>query len=333
MLRQTLTPERFIEKLTRESSSEDCLRCNGQPFCSLFLGVAYLELDVLTKARLQVEEALLGFGLRGMRWNQAMGHWLLGLILLQEGAVDPSLRSLQKALILLRELLEELRSESNYRQAGQCQEFIDAIGQTLAKISSLSSKEATPSDDFLPKTEAASVTPPEPLSEEAGYVAIPWVPIYRGVRVAAGSGEWRWVEEDIKQKGELSEVFIGNTRYTIHPVQSSGKRVTLTTRKQYGWVKVQGHSMNAASPTPIQENDYVLFYQSGWPEQDEIVIVSQSDSTGAPASLSYRVKQYSRSERLLQSRTTLHGAEYEPVDIMDDHRCLGVVIAVAKPQI
>jgi hypothetical protein len=88
--------------------------------------------------------------------------------------------------------------------------------------------------------------------------------------------------------------------------------------------------MNAAGPTPIQENDYVLFYRSGWPEQDEIVIVSQSDSEGAPASLSYRVKQYSRAERQLESRTTLHGAEYEPVDITENHRCLGVVIAVAK---
>ncbi|HSL46701.1 MAG TPA: hypothetical protein VK897_24915 [Anaerolineales bacterium] len=135
-----LAPIPFIEKVTRESTNEDCLHCGGQPFCRLFLAVAYLELDALSMAKLLAGEAIEGFRIRGMNWNQALSHWLLGVILLQEGNTESAQRALKKALEMLERLLRESRLESKNKQARECKEYINLIEKSLSKISRLARK-------------------------------------------------------------------------------------------------------------------------------------------------------------------------------------------------
>lgn len=42
----------------------------------------------------------------------------------------------------------------------------------------------------------------------------------------------------------------------------------------YGWAKVEGQSMNAELPVPIEENDYVLFTTQWHVDVNNIVIAS-----------------------------------------------------------
>lgn len=134
MLKKTLSPAQLIEKVTREENAEDCLVCNGQPLCRLFLALAYLELGTPSKAKKLVEEAIAGFRIRDSHWNEAMCHWLFGRIFLQEGDRDSAARSLHKAFELLCQLVNELRVRGNYKQIKAHEGPMRQILRTLKSI-------------------------------------------------------------------------------------------------------------------------------------------------------------------------------------------------------
>lgn len=134
MLKKILSPAQLIEKVTREENAEDCLSCNGQPLCRMFLAFAYLELGTPSKAKNLVEEAIAGFRVRDSHWNEAMGHWLFGRILLREGDRDSAARSLHKAFELLCQLVNELRVGGNYKRIKDCEGPMQQILRTLESI-------------------------------------------------------------------------------------------------------------------------------------------------------------------------------------------------------
>jgi hypothetical protein len=134
MLKKTISPAQLIEKVTREEKAEDCLTCNGQPLCRLFLAFAYLELGTPSKAKNLVEEAIAGFRIRDSHWNEAMSHWLFGRILLQEGDRDSAARSLRKAFELLCQLVNELRVSGNYQRIKVYEGPMQQILGTLKSI-------------------------------------------------------------------------------------------------------------------------------------------------------------------------------------------------------
>ena len=134
MLKKTLSPVQLIEKVTREENAEDCLSCNGQPFCRLFLAFAYLELGAPSKAKILVEEATAGFRIRASQRNEAMCHWLFGRILLQDGDRDSAARSLHKAFELLCQLVTELRVRGNSKQIKAHEGPMRQILRTLKSI-------------------------------------------------------------------------------------------------------------------------------------------------------------------------------------------------------
>ena len=127
MLRKKLSPVQLIEKVTREENEEDCLSCNGQPFCRMFLAFAYLELGTPSKAKKLVEEATAGFRIRASQRNEAMCHWLFGKILLQEWDRASAARSLHKAFELLCQLVNELRVRGNYEGIKEYQGYMKQI--------------------------------------------------------------------------------------------------------------------------------------------------------------------------------------------------------------
>ncbi|HLO30995.1 MAG TPA: S24 family peptidase [Anaerolineales bacterium] len=325
VLKKTLSPVQFIEKVTREKETEDCLHCGGQPFCAFLLALAYLELEASETARLLVDEAVKGFDLRGMNWNKAIAYWLQGIILLQEVDKDPAKRSLNKALEILFSLRAEFQTEGKYKGAEGCQKHIKEIQKTLKNIDRSDKPEKKTTPSRKPASSPVPVITEEPVAENEFYIAIPWIPVYKQIEVEAGLNGPVRTGQEIKQQSDLSIIYIEDKAYNIHPVRLGDKRITLSRDKQYGWVKVHGHSMKDAKPTSIQEGDYVLFYESGWPDQNEIVIVSKADAS--------MVKRYLKEEQQLRSETSLKGADYDPVNITPEYLCLGVVIAVAKAKI
>jgi hypothetical protein len=134
MLKKLLSPVQLIEKVTREENVEDCLSCNGQSLCRLFLAFAYLELGIPSKSKNLVEEALAGFRTRDSHWNEAMSLWLFGTILLQEGDRDSAVRTLHKAFELLCQLVNELRVSGNYNRIKVYEGPMQQILRTLKSI-------------------------------------------------------------------------------------------------------------------------------------------------------------------------------------------------------
>lgn len=134
MLKKMLSPVQLIEKVTREENEEDCLSCNGQPLCRLFLAFAYLELGTPSKAKNLVEEAIAGFRRQASQTNEAMCHWLFGGILLQEGDRASAARSLHKAFELLCQLVNELRVRGSYERIKEYEGYMQQILRTLKSI-------------------------------------------------------------------------------------------------------------------------------------------------------------------------------------------------------
>jgi len=188
----------------------------------------------------------------------------------------------------------------------------------------------------------------EEVVDTEGYLVLPWLPIYPGVE----AGKNGPVLVPPPQKGDcaaITQVILDDEPYTVYSMKMDDRQVTFTSGKRYGWAKVSGHSMNIATPVPICEGDYVLFYatishadegsgagengtvieQKDIEQKDPIVIVSWPEENKA----GYRciVKRYENSDKRLYSETDRKGKSFDPIRLSPDIRILGVVIAVAKP--
>lgn len=111
--------------------------------------------------------------------------------------------------------------------------------------------------------------------------------------------------------------------YSLAESRFGNKVISINNMKSYGWVKVQGNSMNKAFPVPICDGDYILFYQSSHPDNRDIVIASLLDE--ADAGNKFVVKRFYRDE--LRSEST---HSYPPIILTSNTRILGIVVAIAK---
>lgn len=333
MIDDALKAEGFIQDLSDEIDKADCLHCNAQPFCRFYLAFAYLNIKKVSNAMQMVSEAIEGFHIRGLDWNQAMSRWLLGLIHLQEGNCYLAQRSLEHALSILTPMVKDLKTESNYNKASECELYIEQIREDLNEAFHVPINHRgqilAPASAEKPVTAQSVPTISENItSAPEGYILIPWIPIYEDVQ--AGANGIIWVDHPTREKTELHQVILQGKQCAIYPTHMGSRRIVINSERQYAWAKVRGRSMEQATPTPIQEGDYVLFYKTDTVVIDSIVVVAQFVS--GPNDDSYMVKRFDLEDHMLLSQTRLTGKEYEPIPFKPNrHRVVGIVVAVAKP--
>jgi tetratricopeptide (TPR) repeat protein len=333
MIDDTLKAEEFIKNLHEEIEKADCLHCNAQPFCRYYLAFAYLNIEKVDDATRMAMEAIEGFHMRGLDWNQAMAYWLLGLIHLQKGSSNLAQRSLERALSILNPMVRDLKTESDYKKASECEKYIGQIHEELneARLAPIHHIDQPPASDSTTNTVTPSsvyAASDDIFHAPKGYILIPWIPIYEDVQ--AGANGLIWVDPPNREKTELHQVFLQGKQCNIYPNHMGSCRITINSERHYAWAKVRGHSMEQATPTSIQEDDYVLFYKTNSSDIDNIVIVAQFIPD--PNADSYMVKQFDRKDNMLLSQTSLTGKEYEPITFNPNrHRIIGIVVAVAKP--
>jgi len=88
-----------------------------------------------------------------------------------------------------------------------------------------------------------------------------WFPIY-GKATAGPKGEVTFeVPEVTNGVTEDNEVEFFGIKHNIYSSKEKDSQIKISNTKTYGWLMIVGESMNIASPIPIDNQDYVLFYK------------------------------------------------------------------------
>ena len=170
----------------------------------------------------------------------------------------------------------------------------------------------------------------ESRTDQVGYMVLQSLPIYRQKARAGKSGEPE-MAVDSNHFPEITQIFFESKPHTIHSLRSKTKRVNVTQKSDWGWIKVKGKSMNKIKGNvSIDDGDYVLFQSNPNADDNDIVIAVHEDHNSSD--FSTLVKRLRKSEKMLYSETSETGLEYGPIDIENNNmQIIGIVYAVAKP--
>ncbi len=126
----TQDAQAFILELEEERKIANCSRCEGEPFCPLFVACAYNALGRINLVKSQIEEAIDCFQKHGMHWNEALATWLLGVF---DKTNYPILANheLERAIGLFERISIELESKGEYNKLYACRQLIDAIKKDI----------------------------------------------------------------------------------------------------------------------------------------------------------------------------------------------------------
>jgi SOS-response transcriptional repressor LexA len=300
-----------------EISSKTHLK-NELPFYYLLTAYCCTFTDEFKEAKKISEMAIENFKICGMSWNEAIGHWFLGLIYRTEKRGYLYLAELDKALKIVSPASANYLAQGDYVSAMRC----DQVKKELEEQKTIAAKIGT-----------GPLSPPEGKKHEesrnSDYLVLPWIPVYQSVR--GGTKGVVWVDPPTEKMATVSEIEIENIPHVLYTIKKTARidhQIMLRSGMKYGWAKVEGHSMSGAYPISICDGDYVLFYENHQPQDNDIVIASHLNSSG---DFAYMVKRYKLSENQLASEpASTDTGFYFSIKISRDHQFLGVAIAVAK---
>jgi exonuclease VII small subunit len=299
--------------------------------------------------------------------NQAVAHWMRGLLHLSRGDEISCHIHLEKARALLEELLEKNAANGDAEKNPEIEDLIGRITARLPHVPSVQSEQAPAHNlanrllmtwrkrrsSAIPRsargpafhrTRSARKTSVPPASPPR--VIIPSTPYYghvaagpNGEPVLPNPSELAWVDavdesHSFTFEGKAYHVtFVHNDRIWLPP--SDGQ--------EYGWLKVHGHSMDKAEPIPMQPGDLVLFRVACDLEDcvGQIVVAVLPDETQVPQLVVKRLERTAPSSTDkpvafgLFSESTYKqdpktGVSYHnPIPITRDDQVRGQVVAVA----
>ena len=165
---------------------------------------------------------------------------------------------------------------------------------------------------------------------------IPSFPVY-GAVAANPTGEPFLNQMDIEYMNAFDNNLKANLdgdEYKLYPTKKNDQQITISKEKEYGWLKVKGNSMNKSYATPIDDQDYVLYYKSSILKSclQKIVVASHIDPASQTPQLVIKRLTQKKGEYILRSESS---SNYADIELIDNNQIIGVVIgeviAVAKP--
>lgn len=172
--------------------------------------------------------------------------------------------------------------------------------------------------------------------------AIPSFSIY-GRATAGPEGKINFEEPECASG--VTEDYYGEFAGIKHKVYSTDERdrkITIVTSRTYGWLQIEGESMNMATPVPIHDHDYVLFYKIEDLEccEDRVVIASKpgSDEEHPLLMIKRLVALVPKTQRadntgkkyFFHSESS-RDAYKKDIEFTEANQLIGEVVAVAKP--
>ncbi len=319
LLGSALGAKKTLEEL--KQNIETCLEVLSKdelPFNYLFVAYCYLFFDRPRIAEKYCIMAIDNFRVCGMTWNEAMGHWFLGLIHRSERRGYLYLAELNRALSIVTPIAAEYFIQGNYQAAVKREQVKSELEAQKAFAIKMGTGPLHPPAGEKQKKE-------ERFSTNKAYLVIPWLPKYDAVR--AGPNGLIWVYPPLNNSSSIHMMEIDGDLCRIYSPHTGDNRINLIDSGSYGWAKVEGQSMNASLPVPIEENDYVLFTTQWHVDVNNIVIASHHL---AENDYIHMVKRYDSKNRTLISETTDTSEDYSPI-IVEECQILGTVVAIAKP--
>ncbi len=101
--------------------------------------------------------------------------------------------------------------------------------------------------------------------------------------------------------------------------------------KQYGWLKVSGNSMNDAGLIPIENGDYVLFYENRNPRIEQIIIACLPGPDLQNLPLVVKRLKLKNGKLILRSESCDKDVNYPDI-VINREQLLGEVVAIAEPK-
>ena len=329
-------------------------------FYYLFMGCMYYEQGKYRYAINHLQNAV--NEIWGAQENKSLTHWLLGL----------SYRNIQqfpKAQLELKEAIHLLATNTNVNtfrihiEAKKRQEIQQEIKNMLEQLLSdplfPPDAPATPQPDKSPSTNNTSsewnnasrkrsqADPAEgiPSSNKQkeenipkkkkyadGFMTFQTLPVYEQVAAASKSGK-PVINLNIIGYTEAQIIILDGLPHKVHPVKWTSNEIRIVTNdKKWGWVRIQGNSMNNIPyKTSIMNGDFVLLQFNQTVDDNDIVLASVEEAQTAQSFLT--IKRYRRDKQILQSETTEKGKEYEDLTLGDENKIklIGIAYAVAKP--
>jgi hypothetical protein len=308
--------ESFIYTIKEEIRIANFIHSNRQPFYYLYSAIARIKKEDNDSAKSDLANAVQGFRISGFIVNEALAEWLFAIIHFENGNLIRSRQACETGLLSLSSLISECEKKGAYSQATVYKKYFKKI-EFFAKEIDVSSKRK-------------SVQKP---SYPSSHIRIPWIPVYDSIR--AGTNGMVWAMPPLKSGMSVYTVEISGKQYNLHPINKSPKNIdvniNLISSAEYGLAIVNGRSMDASKPIPIEEGDYILFSSTWAIDQDAIVIAG---STLTDQERSMMVKRYLANEKTLISETTDSenpDEDYSPIQLTEEYQILGRVLAVAKP--
>jgi hypothetical protein len=307
-LNQPKTLQAIIDQQCDNRKQVNCYPCESMGVCAALRGVAHMAMGDAIEAVRQLQDANQHFRGEDETWNSIIGLELLGMAY---EYVKP-----HQATLVYKQALEIL--ENRYIPTHKTDYKND--GQALRR--DLLSRITGTAPEKIRKAPSSSTQPV--------LLTLPWMPVYSTIQAGPNGPIW----SDPLQSGseaEVDKIVLDGTVHSFHSLSKGDSTITLVNdkNKEYGWAKVEGDSMSAARPVPIEQGDFVLFFKCGGAVNSDIVVASCPDEeTGA--GYKHIVKRYDKADQHLYSETNPPDL-YEPIPITKEIQILGTVIAVAKP--
>lgn len=313
----------LIAKLKEQINAATRLRkLEDTSYYYILLACCYLPLNNLQKAIHTAQEAIEKARLCNLDWLEAMAHWLLSLMYRENDNTYMYRTELNEARELTQRILNKHQKKGQYQKVDYCATIVEKIEEEHA----YATKDAK--ENIGTSTLADNPSSQRQKRQPGDYLIATWLPVYNGVQ--AGLSGVSWIEQ-IGYSIGISQIVIEGRHFNLFNLRKTSptdRQIRIKPGERAGFIKVIGNSMNACTPTSIEENDYILFYKTPNATDGDIVIASQPSPGSDPA---YIVKRYKAADKTLLSETNDTTQAYPPIKIGRRHQILGVVIAVAKP--
>ena len=308
----------FIHEINTEMYQTKDLHNNRMPFYWFYLAIIHYMRNERSKSKEALSNSITEFRTQGLNLNQAIGELLFGIIHYKSSKIERAQRACRAASEILESIIKNCELERSYQRAEIYKKYLRKINALKRLIKR----------QFPPIYEEFSKKVHLPRNQD--YLLLQWLPIYNSVR--AGKQGIVWGDVSAHNGTTIYKVELDGKLYEVFSIHSSnkvrGRQITLSSKNNYCWAKVKGHSMNACEPVQLNNNDFVLCSTSWSKNQDAIVIagfINDNQET------SMMVKKYVSKENLLVSETVDTSEDYSPIQITKEYKILGTVIAVAKP--
>lgn len=313
------------------------------PFLNFFLGHCCNMLMSHSEAIEHIHQSAEKFKFINHQFNAALAHWYLGLLYEAGENPDHCCAELKESAKLLSQLERDAALRGNYPERDNFRKLFSKI-RSEYDCASHANFQDNGVNGLLHKKEGendiatafAENDSDLPRDKSKHYPKPLLIPVYHSVVHAHVGSGIEWVEPPEEGRADISQLSIEGRVYSLESVIQGVRKVNIAGGKEYGFVRVDGKSMNAFR-IPIDHGDFVLFYKSSDIESNvnKVIIVFRPLEKG----YTYLVKQLKRRRPLsgqpveyeLVSHSLESGPEYDSVPLEQYDGILGEVIAVAKP--